>query len=209
MGTRNTNTLTADSGGNNRTATHLSTNILIRAGGNTVGAIQELSVNENRSIQMIDEVGTDGHIDSAPNRSTDIGGRCRRIRYDRTRIAEAFSRGFVHAKSQRVPFDIEIQDIFADSDQNNAIITVIKNVWIESIDYAFNAQDFVITENMSFKAEDIYSIGPSGSNVARLVANGYQFPSYFNQFEREADRGKYSGALDAAGLLNAYLNDPA
>lgn len=207
MPTRNTTTALQDADGNNRTATHLSTNIVIKVNGNTIGAIQSLEVDESRPLKMIDEVGTDGHIDSAPTGSTNISGSCTRTRFDRMRIAEAFSRPFVHVHAQRIPFDIEIQDIFHDSDPSNAIITVIKNVWIKSIRYTYSATEFIIVDTMAWEAEGIYSI-LNNNNVAQSVANGRTNPIILNQFEQEADRGAFSGSLDAAGLLNAFLSDP-
>jgi hypothetical protein len=207
VSTRNTTTAINDSQGNNRTATHLSTNIIIKVSGNVVGAVKSLEVNETRTIKMIDEVGTDGHIDSSPSKSTDISGTCQRTRFDRMRIAEAFSRGYVHVHAQRIPFDIEIQDIFNDSDPANAIITVIRNVWIKDIRYTYSAEDFVIVEAMSWEAEGIFSI-LNNNNVAQSVSNGRTNPIVLNQFEAEADRGTYLGSLDSAGLLNAFLQDP-
>lgn len=201
MATRNTGTVT-EVGNANRTATHLSTNIIIKVGGgDVVGAVKSLEITESRDIAMVDEVGTDGHIDSAPRKSTDVTGRCTRTRFDKKRIAQAFDRGFVHVKSQRVPFDIEIHDIFHDSDLANAIITTIKNVWMRDISYTYSSDDFIIVDNMSWTAEDIFSI-LAGNNVA----NAGDSPNvYINQHERTADRGVYRGALDAAGLLNSFL----
>jgi hypothetical protein len=207
MPARNTNTQLLDSQGNNRTATHLSTNIIIKCDGNIIGAVQKLSIKEDRSITMVDEVGTDGHIDSAPNKSTNISGSCTRIRFDRMRLFEAFSRGFIHLKSQRIPFDIEIHDIFHDSDVNNAIITIIENVWFDSISYDYSASDFIIQEDCGFQAESIKSF-LNNQNVAQSVANGRAQPIILNQYEQEADRGAFRGALDAAGVLNAFLTDP-
>src|ERR1700683_3981139 len=94
--------------GHNTTQTAVSTNILITVGPNPVGAVQTLQVKEARSLKMINEVGTDGHIDSVPNQSTNITGTCERIRFNGMRIATAFGRDFLHAKSQRYPFNIVI-----------------------------------------------------------------------------------------------------
>jgi len=68
----NTGSFTTAEAARNRTGTAVSTNIIIEVDGNAVGAIQQLQVKEDRSIVTIDEVGTDGHIDSVPNKSTDI-----------------------------------------------------------------------------------------------------------------------------------------
>lgn len=207
MATRNTNTVLTDQNGNNRTATHLSANIIIKAGDYIVGAIQEMSVNENRDVKMINEVGTDGSIDSAPTKSAEYSGSCNRVRYDRMRIAEAFNRSFVHVGSQRIPFDIEVHDIFADSDENNAVITVYKNVWITEISFSYNANDWIITDKMNWKCETAFSI-IAGKSVVSAVANGQSGNLILNSFEQAADRGEFRGAIDAAGLLNAFINDP-
>lgn len=204
---RNTGSQLFDADGNNRTATHLSTNIVIIVDGNPIGAIQSLEVTEERGgIRMVDEVGTDGHIDSAPNQSTNYTVTCQRVRFDKLRVAEAFSRGFLHVKAQRIPFDIEIHDRFADADEGNAIITTIKNVWIQRIGYTYSATDWVITDNMTCQAEDIYSVLNS-NNVAQAVANGRANPIILNPFEQEADKGDQRGALDASGLLDAFANE--
>lgn len=208
MPTRNTSTVFTDTSGHSRTATHLSTNIIITVDGNSVGAVKTLDITEARpAIKMVDEVGTDGHIDSAPSGSTNITGSCQRTRFDRMRIAEAFSRGFIHVAAQRIPFDIVVQDIFADSDTANAIITTIHNVWIKSIRYTYSADEFVIVDNLDWEAESISSILNNG-NVAQAVANGRAVPIILNALEQQADRGSFRGALDGAGLLNAFLADP-
>jgi hypothetical protein len=207
MATRNTRTAFTDVNGNNATKSHLATNIIIKAGNYVVGAVQTLNITESRDVKMIDEVGTDGHIDSAPSASTNISGNCTRVRFDKQRVAEAFGRSFTHVHAQRIPFDIEIHDIFADEDTNNAVITTIKNVWITEISYDYNATDWVISDKMSFKAEAIFSI-LANKNVVTGVANGQDGPIYLNQFEQEADRGVFRGALDAAGVLNAFIDDP-
>lgn len=206
MAARNTKSAFTDSDSNNRTATHLSTNIIIKVGGIIVGAIQKLDITEARDVKMIDEVGTDGHIDSAPTKSTDISGNCERIRFDRQRIAEAFGRGYVHVHAQRLPFDIEIHDIFA-GDGDSSIITTLKNVWITEISYSYNAGDWIISERMNFKAEAIFSI-LAGKNVVSGVANGQDGTVDLNKFETDADKGDFRGAMDAAGVLNAFMNDP-
>jgi hypothetical protein len=195
--------------GRNVTRTGVSTQIIIQVDGNPIGAVQSLSIKEDRGIQMIDEVGTDGHIDSVPKSSTNINGDCKRVRFDNLRVATAFSRGFVHVAAQRIPFDIVILDIFAadedDADGFNGsdgvITTVIKNVWIRSISVDYSASDFVISENMGWEAEHIYSYLGQGQNAAPAPF-ARQIPIIDNDaFERQADIGQRRGALDAAGLI--------
>jgi hypothetical protein len=203
----NTRSALTDVNGNNRTGTHLSTNIILKVDNYIVGAVQSLDITERQSIKMISEVGTSGTIDSAPNSSAEYSGRCQRVRFDKTRVAPAFSRGFVHVGSQRIPFDIEIHDRFHDSDEANEIITVMKNCWISEISYAYNVSDWIITENMSFQAEAMYSI-QNNNNVVTGVAPGQEGTIYLNSYEQLADRGAQRGALANAGVLNAFLTDP-
>lgn len=192
-------------GGKNTTSTSISTNIIITiAGGDPVGAIQTMTVNEQRAVKMIDEVGTDGHIDSVPHQSTNVKGTCQRIRFDAARIAQAFGRGFVHVGSQAYPFDIVIYDRSRLA-ANSQITTVIKNVWITGIDVTYSSTDWVITESMTWEAETIFSyLGTSGIAVGTaandLRALGY---SKITQ-EQNADVGAFSkrGALDADGLID-------
>jgi hypothetical protein len=199
--------------GRNTTRTGVSTEIIIQVDGNPIGAIQSINYKENRAIRMIDEVGTDGHIDSVPQKSTDISGECTRIRFDNLRMGAAFSRGYVHAASQRVPFDIVILDIFAADeaddgsiDQDNIVTTVLKNVWIQSMGVTFSASDFVITENMGFVAEHIYSYQGQNNNVVP-ASSLRQLPLIdVDSIERQADIGKRRGSLDAGGLINIVDN---
>lgn len=159
----NTNSTLTLPNGTNKTSTAISTNIIILVNNTPVGAVQSLAINEKRPIKMIDEVGTDGHVDSVPNQSTNITGTCQRIRFDRLRVAEAFGRGFVHVASQVYPFDIVVLDK-QKRDQGSQISTVIKNVWISGISYTYQTSDWVITDTMEWEAETIYSILNGGSS---------------------------------------------
>lgn len=202
----------------NKTSTAISTNIIIMVGNTAVGAVQSLAISEKRGIKMIDEVGTDGHIDSVPNVSTNISGTCQRVRFDKLRIAEAFSRGFVHVQSQVYPFDIVIIDKQkrAAGDQ---ISTVIKNVWINGIDYTYQVSDWVITDTMTWEAETIYSHLNAGNAVPVAVGGERGIPHMgagkngvvnitsgdgIVNIEQLVDTGASGrrGSLDAAGLID-------
>ncbi len=199
----NTQSTLSFGSGANRTSTAISTNILILVGNTPVGAVQSLSIGEKRPIKMIDEVGTDGHIDSVPTGSSNFIGTCRRVRFDRLRIAEAFSRGFTHVQSQAYPFDIVIIDK-QKADVANQVSTVIKNVWITGIDYEYNADNWIITDNMSWEAETIYSVLTSGTGVP-IAQGGERGIPYMNlSIERLTDSGANGrrGSLDAAGLID-------
>ena len=63
-----------DQYGTNTTDTAISTNIIITVRGKggvyvPVGAVQTMQISEKRQVRMVDEVGTDGHIDSVPMKS--------------------------------------------------------------------------------------------------------------------------------------------
>lgn len=188
---------------NNQTRVALSTQIIILADGLPVGAVQKLSMNERRDVHMIDEVGTDGHIDSAPRKAADISGSCERIRFDRMRIAEAFRRGFIHVHSQRIPFDIQIVDKWQGS-ADKAVITTIRNVWITGINHTVSASDFIISESMEWQAETIFStFSGGGKNVGTGGDRGQGFALIDDQYEQLSDVGKTRGAMDGAGLIYA------
>ncbi len=193
--------------GQSVTRTAVSTNIIIEVDGNKIGAVKTLSVNETRSVSMIDEVGTDGHIDSVPNKSTDIRGSCRRTRFGNLRIATAFSRPFIHVASQRIPFDIVIKDIFASEAASATLITTVKNVWITKVSYQYQDTDFVIVDDMDWEAEAIYSTIGGDSVVPASGVVGVRGLEILdkNPIERNTDRGDFRGALTPGGLLNAIL----
>jgi len=212
-------TLTLNNGVN-KTSTALSTNIIIMVNNTPVGAIQTMQITEQRTIKMVDEVGTDGHIDSAPSNSTNISGSCQRIRFDRLRITEAFSRGFLHAASQVYPFDIMILDK-QKRDVANQISTVIKNVWIKELSYSYTVSDWLISETMSWDAERIFSVLNGGNPAAVGGERGIQHigggvngvlniisGDNITNIEQISDTGSNGrgGSLDAAGLIDIGLS---
>lgn len=204
----NTGDTLYESNGTNKTSVSLSTNIIIKVNNVAVGAVTSLSINEKRSIKPIDAIGFDGHIDSAPNSSTDISGSCNRTRFDRLRIAQAFQRSFIHPSAQIYPFDILIIDA-QDTASASQIVTTIKNVWISNIDVTYSADNFIISDSMQWTAETIFSTAgngpvgnlpsPRGDYKPALIGNGL-----YSDIERSVDQGKAGrrGSLDAGGLLS-------
>lgn len=191
----NTNYETAD--GRSRTGTHLSTNIIIAVEGRSVGAIKRFTIDESRQVQGVSEVGADGQIDSAPTKSAEFTVTCDRTRFDGRRIAEAFYRGFVHVHSQRVPFDIQVYDL-VNGGMDQQLITIVKNCWITKIGYTYDAENFIISDNMSLHAEAIQS-SLNGKTAVYSTSDLNR-----NDFEISADIGTYRGALDAAGLIKVF-----
>lgn len=211
---QNTNDTLYNENGTNKTSTSLGTNIIIKVNGVAVGAVTSMSINEKRSIAMIDAIGVDGHIDSAPKSSTNISGSCKRTRYDRLRIAQAFQRSFIHPAAQIYPFDIVIIDA-QDVSSGSQILTTIKNVWINSVDVSYSASDFIIVDDMGWEAETIFSTvlggpvgalgSPRGDYKPALIGN-----SAVADIERRVDQGQSGrrGSLDAGGLL-ALTGNPS
>lgn len=186
------------SNGNNRTSTSLSTHILVKVGGQAIGAIRSISVKESRDITMVNEVGTDGSIDSAPNKSSTFSGSISRVRFDGLRGATAFGRIFTHVQSQQYPFDIEIIDR-QHQDSKNWITTTLKNVWFTDINYSYKSDDWIVMDEISYKCETIYSVGPGGP-----AANGgaRNLKLNVNTVEARTDMGQRRGSMDASGLFD-------
>ena len=203
----------ANNTGINKTSTAISTNILILVNGKAVGAVQSISINENRTITPVKEIGTDGIIDSVPTSSTTISGNCTRIRFDKLRIAEAFGRNFIHVASQVYPFDIVILDK-QKRDAQSQIATVIKNVWINSISYTYSADSWIISDQMGWTAETIFST-MNGGQVAvggerRLIPTPpIQMGNSITDIEAFTDTGRNGrrGSLDAPGLIDLAIDN--
>lgn len=186
----------------NQTRVALSTQVIIKVGNMPVGAIQNLSVSEDRQITMIDELGYDGHIDSAPTRSANVSGSCKRIRFDKMRATEAFGRNFLHVHSQRIPFDISIYDFWrSDNNSSDTAVTTIKNVWIKSLNYDYQSNDWLVFDSMNWEAETIFTTRPLSLKSGR----GDDLET--NSIEISSDIGKSRGALDAPNLISAFFDN--
>jgi hypothetical protein len=205
-----TGTQLSNSDGSNRTATSLSVHILIMNDKNqAVGALKTFSVDENNDIGSFTEIGTDAIVDSFRKSPTKISGTCDHVRWDKKRVTQVFGRNFIHAQSQVAPFDIKIIDRQS-KDPANWVTTVIKNVWIKSLSYAYSADDWMITDKMSWQAETIYStLGDGHSPVAQGGAQINLSDDTTNPLnaEQAADTGFNGrrGAMDIPGLIDAIV----
>lgn len=189
-----------------RTNSGLSTQIIIKVYNNPVGALQQLSVAQNRPLQRISEIGTDGVIEIVPNAATTFELTANRIVFDQLRLPESFSRGFRFIAAQRVPFDIDIIDISGNDpnvpdDETNQVVMTYKNCWFTRYETPYAADNYIITETATLYCETGYltSIGRDGSlrPVDRQVDNG--------GVEAEVNSGKRLGSLDAAGLIQSLF----
>lgn len=183
---------------NSKIQTGLSTQIVIKVGEATVGAIQTLGITHTRPIQRIGEVGTDGIIEAVPNQPTIYDITIKRIVFDKKNLPAAFNKGFVNIKSQLVPFDIEILDRSSDdsTDGTKSITTTLENCWFSKLAVSYEAGNYIISEDASVICEDIYS-QLNGGNVV-------QTPFQDNTRERETDKGSgYRGTLDVGNIFEA------
>jgi shikimate kinase len=185
------------------TRTALSTQILIIVGNTPVGAVQSFSESQSRSVRRVFEIGTDGTVELVPESPAEIGLRIDRIVFDGLSVTEAFSRGFRNIQAQRISFDIVVIDQYTGTG-DDAVITTYEGCWFESIDKTYNADSFIITENVSVKVENIRTQrGGEAVALSQGVGGSRQIPVQIDSVETAADSGVYRGALDFPGLISA------
>lgn len=175
----------------------LSTQITIKVGVTTVGAIQQLTVNQNREMNIWEEIGTSGVVEIAPKGAAKIDLSVQRAVFDQLHITEAFARGFINLQAQRIPFNIEIID------KSNAISADIilthtcHNCWFKSYSVPYDANNFIIMENAGIVCEYITSVRGSQS----AVWGGLRGIRYdFDNIERNTDAFGIRGRFDSAGF---------
>lgn len=190
----------------NRTNSGLSTQIIVKVYNSPVGALQNLSVAQNRPLQRIPEIGTDGIIEIVPKEATTYELTANRIVFDQLRLPESFSRGFRFIAAQRVPFDIDVIDISGTDpnepdDDSNKVVMTYKNCWFTRYETPYAADNYIITESATIWCETAYlvQIGRDGSlrPVERQVDNA--------GIEADVNYGNRRGSLDAAGLVNSLF----
>lgn len=189
-----------------RTNSGLSTQIIIKVFNSPVGALQRLSVSQNRPLQRISEIGTDGVIEIVPNAATTFELTADRIVFDQLRLPESFSRGFRFIAAQRIPFDIDVIDISGTDpnipdDDGNKVVMTYKNCWFTRYETPYAADNYLITESATLYCETGYlvQIGRDGSlrPVDRQVDTA--------GVEAEVNSGRRLGSLDAAGLIQSLF----
>jgi len=149
----------------------LSTHILIKVSNKIVGAIQSLAPSETRALTRIKEVGTDGYLEIVPTGPADISIEVERLLFDYQHLPEAFSRGFAHIQSQRLPFNIEVHQEDGTSD-GKTIVTTYQNCWMTSFSSSYTAGDYLITERATIWAESVKSdtaVPHNASNASTVV----------------------------------------
>jgi len=194
-----------------RTSTGLSTQIVIKINNVAVGALQRLTVSQNRPLARINEIGLDGNVEIVPNQSTTFELTADRIVFDQLRLPEAFSRSFRFINAQRVPFDIEIFDINGQTDPldaNSGGIVVMKfvNCWFTRYETPYNAENYLITETAGIWAETGQVSSPDNFAPENESLRTIEPQTDAAAIESAVNRGGRRGGVDAAGLIKAIFN---
>lgn len=184
--------------GQGRTNSGLSTQIIIKIDGNAVGAIQELTVSQDRSLAEVGEVGTDGLIEVVPNGPTKYSIRVSRMVFDQMRLPEAFSRAFRFIAAQRVPFDIDVIDRTAGGEP---VVMTYKNCWFSRMETPYRQNDYLITESADLKCETAYISSGTPTNARGIGPNETMYSGDPLGVERSVNTGGRRGSLDAANLF--------
>ena len=84
-------------------------------------------------------------------------------------------------------FDIDIIDTWLGDGDGQSVITTIKNVWITQISYNYTSDNWIISDDMQWQAETIYThySGNAGS-LSRNTGDAMEYST---------DRGDYRGSM--------------
>lgn len=197
-------------------STGLSTQIIIQvemSDGSVepIGAVQELTENQQRGLARIVEIGTDGVIEIVPNKATEFTISLGRVVYDGLSLPEGFGQGFRNIQSQRTPFNIQVIDVSAgvvdasgDIDKNTTVITTYHNCWFSRTSTPFKADNFIIVQTAEVWCENISTTRSAGAVALSQGAGGGRsmlLPSQTDPVSNSVDVGSRLGAMDYAGLL--------
>jgi hypothetical protein len=181
-----------------RINTSLSTQIVVKVDGTTVGAIQQLQLNQNRDMNIYEEIGTDGIVEIIPKGAAKIDLTVQRVVFDQLHITEAFARGFVNIQAQRIPFNIQILDKMGNLDPKNTKIHVCNNCWFKSYGTTITSSNYLIMENASIVCEYITTTIDGVSSVHGGL-RGIKFVG--DSIERFTDVEGRRGKFDSAGVI--------
>lgn len=201
-----------------RTNSGLSTQIIIKINNVPVGALQELTVRQNRGLYRVPEIGTDGFIEIVPNSGTTYELSARRVVFDQLRLPESFSRGFRFIAAQRIAFDIDVFDISSvtvnpanadPSDSNGTVVMTYKNCWFNTYETPYAADNYLITESATIWAETAFISNlsntttiPNGGGKRGIIAE-----TDAEGIEVSVNHGGRRGSLDASGLFNSLFDN--
>lgn len=180
----------------------LSTLIEVSVGDEKVGAIQSLAFSETRTLERIQEVGTDGIVEVVPVAAAFVELTAERLVFERLRLPEAFARGFQHIQSQAIPFDITITHY---NNYPNASVAdnkdrkmVYKNCWLQAYGGTYRSGAYLITETATIWAERATTTNAKlTSGMLGGIGHGDAMPTHGAvSLEQAISHGDDLGALD-------------
>lgn len=131
----------------------------------------------------MEEIGTDGIVDSHPKNAARIEFAVERIVFDQLKLTEAFSRGFINIQAQRIPFDIQIIDR-SDQEGQFSVVHTLHNCWFNSYSSAFNVNSYIVSESATIRAEKI-TTHRGGQSAVGGGLRGITFE--YDEIERNTD----------------------
>jgi hypothetical protein len=177
--------------------TSLSTQIIVKVGSATVGAIQRLALRQNRDLHIHEECGTDGIVEIHPKGAAKIEIGITRVVFDGLRLPEAFSRSFINIQAQRIAFDIHIIDTSNTSDERDFLVHTCHSCWFRQYSPTFTVESFIISEEATLSCEYITSM----RNGQSAVYGGLRdIPYEYDSIEKHTDYRGERGRLDSSGL---------
>ena len=181
-------------------SSQLSTQIIVKVDEVTVGAIQQLQINQNRNMVWEEEIGTDGIIEIHPQGAAKIELSVQRIVFDQLSITEAFARGFMNIQAQRVPFNIQVMDTTAaQEDSRNTLVHTFYNCWFKGQSSVYSASNYLITQTGNIVCEYVTST-VNGLNAPYGGIRGISY--VYDSIERTTDATGRKGRLDSAGFVS-------
>ena len=193
----------------------LSTQIIIEVDNTPIGALQRLAVSQNRPLQRIQEVGTDGVVEIVPIGATTFELTVDRIVFDQLRLPESFKRGFRFINSQRLPFDILVIDFSATEadakiDSIGNVAMTYRNCWFTRYDTPYAADNYIITETATIWCETAFISYPesAGNNAIPNSGGirGIEPQTDGASIESAVNWGNRRGSMDASGLVKSVFS---
>ena len=193
----------------------LSTQIIVKVNNTAVGALQRLTVTQNRPLERIKEIGTDGVIEIVPMGPTTFELTADRIVFDQLRLPEAFSRAFRFIDAQRIPFDIDIVDLSSvlvsganlNANPAGVVVMTYRNCWFTSYTTPYTSDNYVITESSSLWCETAYLLQPNQNSLPNSGGpRGLVAQTDTANIEFAVNSGERLGTMDVTGLLNSVFN---
>lgn len=200
----------------------LSTQILVEVDNKKVGAIQSMTITQDRPNEAVSEIGFDGILERVPNRPATVRLSVDRIAFDGLSLPVAFGRPFYNIKSQRIPFTIKVFDTmyaaageapdFSPVENSpGMVIHEFKGCWFSRLTKTIQTSNYIITQSADIDCEDVVTYFANGTTSPALPGedffSGYQGGTGSLQYsiETSTDVGR-RGTLDAASL-GLLLND--